>query len=308
MVTPGVTARPLRASVQVQRDDDHWLVRLQTESGDQSGLRILRAESCKELKEAIALLLAMAMESKGEILPAEPPAPAPETPAAAPAPPPAAAAPAERVPPTAAPAPPNMQDGPPASADVRTSGVALGWFLRLDGKAAAGLKPGLGLGVGIAGGLRIGDFDVGVGAAHWPNSRKPARNRQAFIDIDRQNLGLHACWNAWRTGALVLAPCLAPGLVVFHFQTTGLRSTEQGDAKPLPTVTASADLRYELLDGSLSFLVSPGVTWEQPRPFTIGLTDAALPAEGPPPIVEIEEIYKTRGFGPRLEIGVDARF
>jgi hypothetical protein len=294
MVTPGVTVRPLRAIVQVQRDDDHWLVRMQTESGDQSGQRILRAESCKELQEAIALLLAMAMESKSDILPLEPPAPAP---------------PAEPVPaPVAAPpAPTDSRDERPAADGVAT-GIPLGWFARLEGKAAGGLKPGLGLGAGVSAGVRLGSFDVGVGAAYWPESRKPAPERAGFVDIARKSLALHLCWNAWRAGALVLAPCLSPGAVVFAYQSTGLRRTVGARSKPLPTVTAAVDLRYELFDGSFSFLLRPALTWERRQPFQIELTDEPLPADGPPPVTFREEIYKTSGFGPGVEIGVDARF
>ncbi len=302
MVTPGVTARPLRATVQLRRQGDHWLVRLETESGDQSGRRILRAESCKEIQDAIALLLAMTMESKGDILP-------PESPAPAPVPAPLAVPPAEPVAPVIlTPPAPEMRDERPAAADGER-GVELGWFLRLDGKAADGLKPGLGLGVGVSAGARIGSFDIGVGAAHWPESRKRARNREALIDIERRSLGLHVCWNAGRVGALVLAPCLAPEIVVFHFKSAGLRiAADEDDVDPAPSVTARVDLRYELLGGWLSLLASPGLTWERPQPFDIGLTDGALPAEGPPDSLPRMEIYRTRGLGPRFEIGVDARF
>jgi hypothetical protein len=298
MVTPGVAVRPLRATVQVQRDDDHWLVRMQTESGDQSGQRSLRAESCKELQEAIALLLAMAMESKSDILPPEPPAPAPE-----PAPP------AEPVPaPVAAPpAPTESRDERPAAGSVATS-IPLGWFARLDGKAAGGLKPGLGVGAGVSAGVRLGSFDVGVGAAYWPESRKPAPERAGFVDIARRSLALHLCWNAWRAGPLVLAPCLSPGAVVFVYQSTALRRTVETQSKPLPTVTAGFDLRYELVGESFSFLLRPALTWERRQPFRMALTDEPLPADGPPPATVFEEIYKTSGFGPGVEIGVDARF
>ena len=304
MVTPGVTPRPLVATVQVRREGREWLVRLQTESGDQSGHRVLRAESCKNIQNAIALLLAMAMESKGDILPPEPPAPAPAA-----APPPVVVAPAEPVspPPLAPPAPDVRDDRPPTDDGASTS--ALGWFLRVDGKAADGLKPGLGLGVGISAGARIGDFDVGVGAAHWPATRKRDRDRDALIDIRRQSLGLNVCWNAWRAGGLVLAPCLAPEVVVFQFESRGLRSpSEDDDVPPRPSLTTRVDLRYELLGGGLSVLASPGLTWERPQPFEISLTDGVLPTDGPSDPLPTEEIYRTRGLGLRLEIGVDARF
>jgi hypothetical protein len=294
LITPGVVPRPLRARVQVRREAEQWLVRLQTESGEHSGRRILRAESCAELQQAIALLLAMTMESKGDVLPPELPAPVQPAPAAPPPlvqPP--SAPPDERA--------PEIVDITPTAASDR-GGVDVGWFARLDGKAASGLQPGLAFGVGITAGLRFGDLDVGASGAFWPETRAQVLEREGSVSVTRQSVGLRACWNAWRAGGLVLAPCLAPELTFFRYVSENLIETKRGTAGPLAGITAAADVRYELVDHRLSLLLSPGITWEKPQPFEIHL-EGEPAADGEP-----TEVYKTKGFGARLELGVDARF
>jgi hypothetical protein len=296
-VTPGVVPRPLRARVDVRRDGAEWLVRLQTESGEYSGRRILRAESCAELQQAIALLLAMTMESKGDMLPPEAPATAAEP---SPTPPP----PALLQPPSAAPSAsePPFQDSAPEPVRSDDGGVDIGWFARLDGKAATGLKPGLGVGVGIAAGIRIGDVDAGASATFWPVTRAQVLDRTGRVSVARQNVGLFACWNIWGVGSWVLAPCFAPELTFFRYVSEGVDETRRGTRGPLASLTAAVDVRYELIDDRVSLLIGPGLTWEKSQPFQIRLRDEPASDE------QTSEIYKTRGFGPRLEIGVDARF
>jgi hypothetical protein len=296
LVTPGVLPRPLRARVDVRREGAEWLVRLQTESGEHSGRRILRAESCAELRQAIALLLAMTMESKGDMLPPDAPLPSAE--------PPAAAAPPALVKPPSAPSEsePGFLDSAPGEVASDSGGVDFGWFARLDGKAATGLKPGLGLGVGITAGIRIGDVDAGVSATFWPVTRAQVLDRDGRVSVARQNVGLCACWNVWRIGGLVLAPCLAPELTFFRYVSEAVNDTRSGTRGPLASLTATADVRYELIDDRVSLLIGPGVTWEKVQPFQILLRDEPA-VEG-----QTSEVYKTKGFSPRLEIGVDARF
>jgi hypothetical protein len=298
MVSPGVVPRPLRARVEVRREGAEWLVRLQTESGEQSGRRILRADSCAELEHAIALLLAMTMESKGDVLP-------PETPAAPVQPAEPAIVPPLVTPPSVAPPElkPEIHDAATPDAGAGESGgIDLGWFARLDGKAATGLQPGLGLGVGVSAGVRLGAVDVGATGAFWPETRAQVLDRVGRVSVTRQNIGLRACWNAWRAGGLVVAPCLAPELTFFRYVSQDVIDTRHGTAGPLPSLTVAADLRYELIDRRLSVLLSPGLTWEKPQPFRIRLADEPT-SEG-----ETAEIYKTKGLGARLEVGVDARF
>jgi hypothetical protein len=304
LVSPGVVPRPLQARVEVRRDGDEWLVRLQTQSGELSGRRILRAESCGELQQAIALLLAMTMESKGDVLPAEPaPPPVAAEPPAPPPPPPAV------VPAPVAPAPAgDVADHRPAEDADTGGGLGLGWFVRADGKAAYGLKPGLGLGVGITAGIRLGDFDVGASAAHWPTTRAQAPDRRGYMDLSRQDVSLRVCWNAWRAGDFTLAPCVAPELTFFRYETSRVRIPASDSVGPYPSVTTSIDLRYALVADSLSLVLSPGLTVARARPFAFVLDDGSQADEPPGADAPKEEFYRTMGFGPRLEVGVDARF
>lgn len=304
LVTPGVVPRPLRARVAVRRDAAQWLVRLQTESDAQSGHRVLRAESCSELKQAIALLLAMTMESKGDVLP---PDPAPEVPKQPP--------PAPRAPPPVTPAAPSPPAPPPLAPAAPSSGAIradaspglVGWFARLDGKAAFELKPSFGWGVGVSVGIRLGDVDVGASAAYWPSTRADARGRPGYMTLAREDLGLRACWNVWQGESVALAPCIAPGLTRFRFETREVRDPDTGTTKPRPNVTASADVRYAPFGEGFSLVVTPGLTVARPEPFELGLSaGAAAPANGE--TTESEEIYRTGRFSPRLEVGVDARF
>jgi hypothetical protein len=279
------------------------LVRLQTESGELSGRRILRAESCGELQQAIALLLAMTMESKGDVLPAEPPAPPV---AAEPAPPPPLGV---VIPVPAQPAPGGDIGGDrPAPERDTGGGLDVGWFLRVDAKAGYGVKPGLGLGVGVAGGIRLGDFDLGASAAHWPATSTRASSRQGYLELSRQDINLRGCWNAWHAGDLTLAPCLAPALTFFRYESKRVRIPDTGTAGPDPNVTASVDLRYALIARNLSILVSPGITVGRVLPFELTLDDGGSADEPPDPDLPTEEVYRTGRFGGRLEVGVDARF
>jgi hypothetical protein len=233
------------------------------------------------------------------VLPPEPPPP----PVAAEAAPPAV------VPAPVTPAPEGDAADHRPSEDADTGGgLGMGWFVRLDGKAAYGLKPGLGLGVGVTAGVRVGDFDVGASAAHWPTSRARAPDRRGYMDLSRQDVGLRVCWNAWRAGDLTLAPCAAPELTFFHYETKQVRIPASDTLGPYPSVTASVDVRYALVADRVSLLISPGLTLGRVRPFAFVLDDGSPAAEPPSSEPETEEFYRTMGFGPRLELGVDARF
>lgn len=309
-ISPGVVPRPLRARVEVRRDGDHWLVRLQTESGDQSGRRILRADSCSDLQQAIALLLAMAMESRSDVLPPPIPAPPPIIEPAPAATAPAATPPAVVPPPVAPPASDEVggdqstEDGDPGA---ESSGSSFGWLVRLDGRAAHGLKPGLGLGVGVTAGIRVGAFDFGASGAHWPSTSARAADRTGYMSLTRQEISLRGCWNAVRAAAFTLAPCIAPGLAFFQYETKQVRRPATGKEGPLPNATASVDLRYSFFSDTLALVASPGLTLEQSQPFVLRLDDpgpADPSADMPPPL----PVYSTERFSPRLEVGLDARF
>ena len=292
LVSPGVVPRPLKATVEVQREGDGWLVRLQTESADQSGRRILRAESCKELEQAIALLLAMTMESKGE-----PPAALPEPPTPAVPHPPGPNADGDDGP-----------DEPPPPPPPPSPGIELGAFGRVTGKVGWGLQPGTAFGVGANIGASIGDIDVGIDAAYWPGTRETMPG-QGSVVVVRYDLGLRACWNVLRAGDLVVAPCLGPGVTYYRYDTEDISSVNEDPEYPLlVNVTGGVDVRYAPFGPHVSLVLGGGLTWEKVQPFRTGIDDPTVPDAAQPVEPAYLEIYRTKGLGPRLELGVDARF
>jgi hypothetical protein len=98
-------------------------------------------------------------------------------------------------------------------------------------------------------------------------------------------------------------------LTFLRYESKQVRIPGSDTLPPYPNVTAGIDLRYALVADSLSLLVSPGLTVGRVRPFEFVLDNGNSPANQPPEAdAEPEEIYRTKGFGPRLEVGVDARF
>lgn len=304
LVTPGVVPRPLRASVEVRREGPLWVVRLETQSGEQTGRRILRAESCREIEDALALLLAMTLEARLDPGASEPaPAPAATPPAAAAQPTPASPAPAA---PEPAPAEPET---PEPDEDDAGPGLFRGVFVRAAGKVGWRQQPGLALGVSGAAGVLLGDFELGASATLWPSTAEPIEQfEDARIHVRRQSLGLRGCWNAWRAGGFAFAPCVTPELTLFHFEAEGLTLPYEGSPDPLFSVGASAELRYELFGGVLALSLGAGVNLEPAQPFQIrDIVDANDEAENAAP-TEPLKVYTSKAIGPRLELGVDARF
>jgi hypothetical protein len=295
LVTPGVVPRPVRANVEVRREGPLWVVRLETQSGAQTGRRSLKAESCREIEGALALLLAMTMESG---LDEPPPEPAPPAPAP---PPPATPPPTD---------PPEARDPPEPPSTSGEPGLWRGLFVRVAGKAGWGQQPGFALGASAAAGVRLGAFELGVAGTYWPSTEQSIEEVPgARVSIRRDNVGLRACWNAWRAGNFVLVPCLAPGVTMYHFESTGLVRNRTNSVPPGVAVGAGLDLRYELFGGALAVSLGGGVNVERPQPFTVDpIVDQDDAEDENAPPAEPLEVYNTEAIGPRLEIGIDARF
>jgi hypothetical protein len=301
LVSPGVVPRPLRASVEVRREGPLWVVQLETRSGEQTGRRSLKAESCREIEGALALLLAMTMESGLDAPPPEPaaPPPAPDVPPAS-APPPAPP-PTDELDELDEPAQPPADDEP---------GLYRGLFLRITGAAGWGQQPGLALGAGAAAGVRLGQLELGLGGTYWPSTEKQIDALDgASISIRRQSLGLRACWNAWRAGNVVLVPCLSPGVVMYHVESAGLVRNRTNSVPPGIAVGAGAELRYELFGGAMALSLGGGINMERPQPFEVEPIVDQDDAEDENVLrTEPLEVYNTRAIAPRIEVGLDARF
>jgi len=282
LVARGVTPRPTEAHAQVGRDGNQWVVDLETRSESSLGRRTLRGESCKELQQAIALLLAMIMESEAKAAPPPPPEPAP-------APPPALG--------------PNLdseqpeRDEPPRVPPPAPPRRGWGGVMRAHGLAALGLQPGLGLGAGGAVGGAWGPFELLVSGAYWPSSRVSIFDREGVLEMDRKVLGLTACYEIWSAGPLRALPCLSPELMWLEWRSLGLRVTNKGSTNHIEALTAYLDLRTEVF-GPMFISILPGLTWEHPRPFRAKKCESC----------SFSDVFQLWGIGPILGAGVGARF
>jgi hypothetical protein len=289
LIRPGTTPRPLDARAELTRDGGSWEVQLQTQSASHTGRRVLRGETCEEIQQAIALLLAMILESEGE-----PSAPAPAAPAPAPTPPAppysSAVRPAESEPASA------VESDPPAAA------AGPRWLVRAEGSGAQGLKPKLGLGIGGAAGVRFGALDLSLGFTHWPATSAEVRGADSSVALTRQSIELGGCFAVWHAQPFSLATCLSPELTLFQKRAADFSRVDESRPPPLVSLSAALDLRYALLGENFFFTLSPGVTWEKRQPFRVTLRCEA-PCETTRPIV-----YTTQGLGPRLRAGLLARF
>ncbi|HKO91930.1 MAG TPA: hypothetical protein VJU61_12295, partial [Polyangiaceae bacterium] len=227
LVTPGITPRPTQARAEVRREGKGWSVDLQTRSESQAGRRVLRGESCKEIQQAIALLLAMILESEAKSAANEAAAPAPEpavlTPAAAPLDPLLAA----------------MQDGAdPEPAPTEPPGPHFGGLVRSDATAALGLKPGLGLGIGLGAALSLGPWELAGGVTYWPTSRASIFGGSGTLEVARQNAAVSACYRFSLGSVLQIVPCIGPELTRYSYLSSDIDETEDGDSKLLVSGTA----------------------------------------------------------------------
>ena len=283
LVTPGITPRPTQARAELSRDGNSWVVDLQTRSESHAGRRVLRGESCKEIQQAIALLLAMILESEAKSAASQTLAPPATTP-----PPPAA---------------PNTMLGPAQDSDPvppppeRAQGPAVGWLLRSDATAALGLKePGLNLGAGIGAALSVGSVELAAGVTYWPASRAEISDGTGSIEVTRQNVTLAGCYR-FSTGTLLqIVPCLGPELTWYRWHSEGIDNTD--GTKLLPSLTGSIEFRFAIV-GPVFASLTPGVTGELIQPFGVKIdcSDCAPTA-----------VFHTWGIGPRLGAGVGARF
>lgn len=296
-------SRPVEAHAELGRDGDVWTLKLETRSANQTGERLLRGETCKEIQDAVALLLAMVLEAEAEAATTTPPEP-PVDPAPAPAPP---NEPTSWVSPVPDPNPEiGRLEAPPLPSSPPSNGAEAGpgWLLRLHGGATLGLQPDTALGFGGAAGIRFGAWDVAFTGSFWPSTTAPIpASPGGYVEIERLSGGIRGCVSVWTAGALSLAPCVLPELTLFRFESFGILTRREDSSRLLVSGTAALELRYRLFGQFISAVLSPGLTWEKRQPFEVELY-CEPPCE---PMGSIE-VYETWGVGPRIEIGVDARF
>jgi hypothetical protein len=238
------------------------------------GQRTLRGESCKEIQQAIALLLAMIMEAeaKGESTPTAPPESLnmlnpDEDPVVDVAP---------------------IPVPPPRDFEL---------FVRTEGSAGVGLQPSLGLGVGGSVGVALHAFELRLGGAYWPRSRAAIFERNGAIEIGRRSAGASLCYRWLSSGPMELLSCLGPEWIWFQWRSTGLKKPLDGRISHIATLNGSLDLRLAAI-GPVFVSFSPGFTWEQRRPFQARRCELCADTD----------VFHTWDIGLRFGAGIGARF
>ena len=96
---------------------------------------------------------------------------------------------------------------------------------------------------------------------------------------------------------------------MYQFESTGLVRNRTNSVPPGAALGAGLELRYELFGDALALSLGGGINVERSQPFTVDPIvdqDDEEDENAPPP--EPLEVYNTEAIGPRLEIGIDARF
>jgi hypothetical protein len=310
MLGQGVTPPQVEARAAVSRDGLVWTVKLETRSENQAGTRVVSGETCKEIQDAVSLLLTMILESERQASPSPIP-PRSIPPPAQPTSPEPPSKPLSGVTPTlqATTETALFDDGEEEAtdADPAEAGAELGALLRLHGSASVGLQPDVGLGFGAAAGVHWRSWDLALSATYWPSTRANLRARAGYVDIARLGMGIRGCFTAWSAGDLDVAGCVLPELTLFRFASFDILRRRHGDTgRLLLSGTAALELRYRLWGRHISAVLSPAVTWEKTQPFHVNVF-AFCEVEPCEPLDPIQ-VHETSGVGGRLEIGVDARF
>ncbi len=274
LVSRSIVPRPTEARAVVEREGERWRVQLETRSQSRMGQRTLRAESCKEIQQAIALLLAMIMEAeaKGETAP---PAPPPES--------------LNMLEPEDEPI---IIDSPPVE-----PGRAWSWLVRSESAAAVGLQPSVGFGVSGSVGVSFGAWELHAGGGYWLSSRAPIFERQGAIEMSRATAGASLCYRWLSSGRIELLSCLGPEWLWLDWSTSGLLRNRVGGIHHLLTLNGSLELRVAAV-GPLFVTLAPGFTWEQRRPFQAKRCEDCTPTD----------VFHTWDIGVRFGAGVGARF
>jgi hypothetical protein len=260
----------------VEREGERWRVQLETRSQSRMGQRTIHGESCKEIQQAISLLLAMIMEAEAKGESALPSGPPPEPLSMS-----------------------NPDEDPVVDAPPPVLPPPRDWALlvRSEGAVAVGLQPSLGLGLVGGVGVAFGSFEAHVGGAYWPNSRASIFENQGALEMARQAVGASLCYRWLGSGRLELLSCLGPEWLWMQWTTSGLQRNREGRIRHLLTLNGSVELRLAAV-GPMFVALTPGFTWDQRRPFQARRCEDCAPTD----------VFQTWDIGLRFGVGVGARF
>lgn len=271
--------RHVAATAHVRRDGSDWVVQLDTRSSMHTGRRVLRSPSCADLRQALALLLAMIVESEAEPNSVELPAEA---------------------------------EGSAASEELRPvsdtatdeRGVLLA-IAQAGGSYGFGFQPETSWGFSGGAGLAWRSLEATVRFTHWPTTRAFVENSEGHIELTRNNVALALCGSLEPIDWLSVVPCLAPGVTFFDSHAVDTLAP-LGKVKPLVGLNAMLDVRYWLPGQHVFLSVGSGVVWEKRQPFRIHRTCE----DGAPPqcMAYDDTVYESPGIGGSFALAIGARF
>lgn len=272
--------RPLVARAYAEREGEGWRVRLETESGEERGLRELHGETCRSVQRAVSLVLAMILESELPLSEGDPP------PEPSPAPPPGDEP--EPAPPSPAPPEPTPAAPPQVEAPRAAAGPRVRLLIAPDVSVGIGVVPSTTLGFGGTVGVAVGRFELGVQGRHWLAAERAlasADPQGPAHDVSRQELLLQACLRVLDLlghGELALSGCLGGGAT--RISAEAKRVTGAGDqAEWFGLATAGLRLRY--FSGPNLFVgVQPAVTWTKELPLELEIDGTEQPVYTSAPI------------------------
>jgi hypothetical protein len=278
-LAPSARPRRIAATAQLHRDGDDWVVQLDTRSSLHTGRRILRSPSCADLRQALALLLAMILESEDDpdsvALPVE-----------------ASASPPEQLRPGV--------DRPPEQQRL------LLVIAQAGGSYGVGLQPGTSWGVAGSAGVAWRFLEASVRFTHWPTTRAPIPESAGHVEVTRNNVALALCASVAVVDTRTVVPGLSPALTFFDLHAVNTSDPAEKKSQTLFALGGVVDLRYWLPGQHIFVSLAPGVVWEKRQPFLIRrICEVGAPQECVP---GREVIDNNRGVGGSLSLALGARF
>jgi hypothetical protein len=281
-LAPSARPRHIAATAQVHREGDDWVVQLDTRSSMHTGRRILRSPSCSDLRQALALLLAMILESEQDPdsveLPIE-----------------AAGGASEELRPGA--------DRPPEKGEKERLLLVIA---QAGGSYGTGLQPGTSWGVGGGAGVAWRFLEASVRFTHWPTTRTSVPQSTGHVQVSRSDVALALCASFDALDWLSVVPCLAPALTLFDSHAENTSNPTENKSQTLFAFGGTLDVRYWLPGQHIFVSLAPGVVWEKRQPFVIRRTcEDGAPQECVP---GNDVIDNNRGVGASLSLALGARF
>ena len=261
-----------------------WRLLLETRAGARVGKRTVAADTCEQLADATALILALMIDPSAALKRPEPIAPLPRV-----EPPPVAAPPTAPALPAASPVPEPVTPLPAAPSRGPLPELAVA----VTAVADVGTLPGPALGVGAGGGLLVGPYRFNTDITYFPTrtgrlATLPAAGGE-FTLVAAALVACRSMVTAWRASAGL---CLGAELDVVLAKGFGVTFPESGSAR-----------WGALLGGGLVDVPLAGPLAAELRVMGV------IPFARPPFFFDdIGTIYRPTVVGLRLGLGLTAHF